>query len=136
MRHELLGLAAAAMRFTDAKSIFPILALLLLSAPVCAHHTADSLDFDTTIELSGEVKEFLWTNPYAALRLEVSGENGARAEWLLDLASPGALTRRGWNATTLEPGDTVTVNAYPVIDGSPGGRAISVTLPDGTITEQ
>jgi len=116
--------------------IMSVVALLFLGAPASAHHTADSLDFDTTVELSGTVKEFLWTNPYAALNLEVTEADGTTREWLLDLASPGVLTRRGWNAATLEPGDVIEVSAYPLLDDAPGGRAISVTLPDGTITEQ
>jgi len=111
-------------------------ALILLGAPALAHHTADNLDFETTVDLSGTVVEFQWTNPYTALLLHVTGADGAEAEWLLDLSSPGALMRRGWSAETLKPGDAIEVTAYPLLDGSPGGRAVSVILPDGTVTEQ
>lgn len=111
-------------------------AFAFLATPTLAHHTADNLDFDTIVELSGRVVEFQWTNPYTALLLEVADETGAPKEWLLDLNSPGALSRAGWNETTLEPGDEIAVTVYPLLDGSPGGRAVSVVLPDGTVTEQ
>jgi hypothetical protein len=125
------------MRLTETRRLLiPVIALMLLGVPALAHHTAASLDFDTTVELSGTVKEFHWTNPYTALLLEVSAENGNAEEWLIDMGSPGTLTRAGWNATTLKPGDVVEVTAYPLLDDAPGGRAISVTLPDGTVTEQ
>jgi hypothetical protein len=32
----------------------------------------------------------------------------------------------------LKPGDRITVTIHPVKDGTPGGRAISVVLPNGT----
>jgi len=110
--------------------------LFLISSAATAHHTADNLDFDKTVELAGTVIEFQWTNPYTVLRLDVTDESGAREEWLLDLNSPGALSRQGWEASTLEPGDEIDVTAYPLLDGSPGGRAVTVVLPDGTVSEQ
>jgi hypothetical protein len=110
--------------------------LFLFSSAATAHHTANNLDFDKTVELAGKVVEFQWTNPYTALLLDVTDESGASEEWLLDLNSPGSLSRQGWDASTLEPGDNIDVTIYPLLDGSPGGRAISLVLPDGTVREQ
>jgi hypothetical protein len=110
--------------------------LLLFSSAAMAHHTADNLDFDNTVELAGTVVEFQWTNPYTALRMDVTDESGATEEWLLDLNSPGSLSRQGWDASTLKPGDDIDVTIYPLLDGSPGGRALTLVLPDGTVSEQ
>lgn len=110
--------------------------LFLVSSAATAHHTADNLDFDKTVELAGTVVEFQWTNPYTALRLDVTDESGVATEWLLDLNSPGALSRQGWDELTLEPGDEIDVTVYPLLDGSPGGRAVTLVLPDGTVSEQ
>ena len=38
--------------------------LFLFSSAAMAHHTADNLDFDITVELSGTVVEFQWISPY------------------------------------------------------------------------
>ena len=121
------------MRF---RQVVLIGGLFLISPAATAHHTANNLDFDKTVELAGTVVEFQWTNPYTALRLDVTDEGGATEEWLLDLNSPGALSRHGWDELTLKPGDEIGVTIYPLRDGSPGGRAVTVVLPDGTESEQ
>ncbi len=39
-----------------------------------AHHgTAINYDWDTTVQLTGTVTEFIWRNPHAALFLDVKG---------------------------------------------------------------
>ena len=107
-------------------------ALSLVASSALAHHTADSLDFDRTVKLSGTVKQFDWISPYTTLSLVAAPARGKAREWLLDLKSPGSLSRKGWTARTLKPGDRITVTIHPLKDGEPGGRAISVVLPNGT----
>ena len=43
------------------------------------------------------------------------------------------LIRAGWKATTLKPGDKVTVKVFPLRDGDPGGLFQSVTLASGEV---
>ena len=105
----------------------------MLSAPSAAHHTEISIDFDQIIEVSGTVMEFYWTSPHSALYVSVVDDSGHDAEWALDLESPGRLSRAGWTPTTVSPGDEVTVTLHPLKDGSPGGKALTVILPDGTV---
>lgn len=107
--------------------------MCILAVPSSAHHTDISLDFEQIIEVSGTVKEFHWTSPHSALYVMVAEENGQAAEWSLDLESPGSLSRAGWTPTTLGPGDEVTVTLHPLKDGAPGGKALTVELPDGTV---
>ena len=126
----------ARMKFKTGWFAAAAFAALALASPATAHHTADNLNFDSTVEVTGTVKEFQWTSPYTMLALEVEGEGGAAEEWLIDMNSPGMLMRRGWSEETLKPGDEIAVTVYPLLDGAPGGRAVSVVLPDGTVTEQ
>jgi hypothetical protein len=107
-------------------------ALCLLASPALSHHTADALDLNRTVKLTGTVKQFQWTSPYTMLSLVAAPQRGKAQEWLLDLNSPGSLSRKGWNAKTLKPGDRLTVTIHPLKDGQPGGRAVSVVLPNGT----
>ena len=115
---------------------FAGIALGLLASPGLAHHTADALDLGRTLKLSGTVKEFQWTSPYTTLSFVGAAEKGKPQEWLLDLNSPGSLSRRGWTARTLRPGDRIAVTIHPLKDGAPGGRVISIVLPNGTVVEQ
>jgi len=107
--------------------------ITLLAAPALAHHTDISLDFNQVVEVSGTVKEFHIASPHSALYVMVTDENGRDAEWSLDLESPGVLARAGWTTTTIIPGDKVTVTLHPLKDGAPGGKALTVELPDGTV---
>ena len=109
------------------------LGITLLAVPALAHHTDISLDFDQVMEVSGTVKEFHIASPHSALYVMVADENGQDAEWSLDLESPGVLARAGWTPTTIVPGDEVTVTLHPLKDGAPGGKALTVELPDGTV---
>jgi hypothetical protein len=59
----------------------------------------------------------------------VSG--GSAAPWLLEMTSPGNLTRNGWSKTSLKPGDKVVMDINPLKDDSAnGGRLVKVTLTD------
>nr|TFG54541.1 MAG: hypothetical protein E4H34_02390 [Hyphomicrobiales bacterium] len=112
---------------------FAGLGFCLLALPALAHHTDIMLDFDKTVEKSGTVKEFHIASPHSALYVMVADESGKSTEWQLDLESPGVLARAGWTPTTIVPGDKVTVTLHPLKDGSPGGQALTVKLPDGTV---
>jgi len=105
----------------------------LLAVPALAHHTDITLDFDQIVEVSGTVKEFRIASPHSALYVTIADESGRRADWALDLESPGVLARAGWTPTTIVPGDEVTVTLHPLKDGAPGGKALTVELPDGTV---
>lgn len=109
------------------------LAISLLAAPALAHHTDITLDFDQIVEVSGVVKEFHIASPHSSLYVMVADDSGRNAEWALDLESPGVLARAGWTPTTIGPGDEVTVTLHPLKDGAPGGKALTVELPDGTV---
>ncbi len=109
------------------------LAISLFGTPTLAHHTDITLDFDQVVEVSGTVKEFHIASPHSALYVTVADESDRRADWALDLESPGVLARAGWTPTTIVPGDEVTVTLHPLKDGAPGGKALTVELPDGTV---
>src|ERR1041385_8405541 len=120
------------MRF----QVFLVLALGV-AAPAFAHHSAAGIDRSKTLTLSGTVKQFGWQNPHSWMEVEVPGENGAVTTWKVEMTSPAFLIRAGWKATTLKPGEKVTVKIFPLRDGDPGGLFQSVTLADGsTLTER
>jgi hypothetical protein len=53
------------------------------------------------------------------------------------MTAPSYLVRAGWKATTIKPGDEVSVTVRPLKNGDAGGLFVSVTLADGrTLTER
>jgi hypothetical protein len=106
--------------------------LLLWVGYANAHHSTASFDGNTTIELTGTVKEFQWTNPHTWIQIDVPNEKGELVEWSVEGGSPGTLSRSGWKATSFKPGDKVTVRVHPMVNGSPGGAFVGATLADGS----
>lgn len=105
---------------------------VLFAGPALAHHSFAMFDADKTMELTGTVKEFQWTNPHSWLQVMVTDEKGTTAEWSLEMGAPGGLARSGWRPKTVVPGDKVTVSIHPLKDGSAGGQLLTVVLPNGT----
>ncbi len=104
----------------------------VLAAPVFAHHSAAGIDRSKTVTLVGTVKEFGWRNPHSYMEIDVPSDGGA-VTWKVEMTSPAFLIRAGWKATTLKPGDKVTVKVFPLRDGDPGGLFQSVTLANGEV---
>lgn len=97
-----------------------------------AHHSFAAFDRQQNVILTGTVKEFQWTNPHAWIQVLVpAGE--AQLEWSIEAGSPNMMSRQGWKSRTLKPGDKIALVMHPMLDGSPVGSLVSVTLTDGTV---
>lgn len=107
--------------------------VLSLAAPAFAHHSGAGVDRTKTMTVKGVVKEFRWTNPHSWIDLEVVNEKGVRALWSIEMNPPPYLIRGGWRASTLKPGDEVSVTLNPLRNGDPGGIFVSVMLGDGRV---
>jgi Family of unknown function (DUF6152) len=108
-------------------------AVVAFVGPTSAHHSAAGIDRSKTVTLVGTVKEFGWRNPHSYMEIDVPGESGPVVTWKVEMTSPAFLIRAGWKATTLKPGDKVTVKVFPLRDGDPGGLFQSVTLANGEV---
>ena len=93
---------------------------LAACALTAAAHHSSSLYYavEERITVTGEVTEFLFANPHAILKFEVTDENGAIQPWVAETTSPSLLRRRGWSRQSFEPGQTVTLEGMPSLDGS------------------
>ncbi len=117
--HRFLALAASA-------------ALVAAAAPALAHHSTAMFDFAKTIEITGTVQDFQWTNPHTWTNVAVEGGDSAGV-YGLEGMSPSYLARNGWTKRTLNPGDKLTFAVHPLKDGRKGGFMVSATLADGTV---
>jgi uncharacterized protein DUF6152 len=96
-----------------------LLAGLLLSAPVFAHHSFASTYFmDQRTKIEGTLVEFSPRNPHSFVQVEAPDpKTGAMATWVIEWRSAQRLTRQGINNDTLKPGDHI------IILGNPGRTA-------------
>ncbi len=106
-------------------------ALLGLGAaayPVAAHHSTTMFAHDKVVSISGVVKEVHWTNPHVAIYVEGAQKGAAPVTWVLEMTSPGNLTRAGiWKRNSFKPGDKVDVDMAPLRDGGKGGALKKIT---------
>ena len=123
------------MRENDRSRAFRLVSASILSLfcfSVGAHHSGNMFDRETTVELTGTVKEFQWTNPHIWIQVLVPDAEGAVEEWSIEGGVPNRLFRAGWRPTSFEPGDEVTIVANPMRDGAKGGAFVGAKLADGT----
>jgi hypothetical protein len=111
-----------------------LLFLLLLAATAAlAHHSAPVFyRVQERVTVSGTVTEFRFTNPHAILKFEVVGEDGATQQWTAETTSPSILRRRGWSQQSFVPGEKVTLEGMPSVDGSYLIRITRAFREDGT----
>jgi len=107
-------------------------AALVLAFPALAHHSHANYEPSYAIEITGTVVDYQWINPHTWIYITVMGEDGEEQEWALESGSTGQLTRRGWAADSMEPGDTISALIRPLKDGSYGGVLGTIILSDGT----
>jgi hypothetical protein len=111
----------------------PAIAVVLLLGPIPmrAHHGTTAYDFSKTLPLKGAVTRFDWVNPHASLEWDVKTENGGVERWVVELTSPGMLTRSGWHHDSVKVGDEVTVYCHPAKNGTKFGLFQRVVFADG-----
>jgi hypothetical protein len=52
------------------------------------------------------------------------------------MGSVGQVAAQGWKADSVKVGDKITIEGYPMKDGSHGGQYLSATLGDGRSFKQ
>ena len=110
------------------------LAALLGGGAASAHHSfAVFFDDTKTIEITGSVSEFRFSNPHAIISLEVKNKAGMVEEWKAETNAVTLLKRRGWTKDSLKPGEVVTVDGWPSRDGANYLRMRTIKKADGTV---
>jgi hypothetical protein len=115
-----------------------VLAILLLAATgtatVSGHHSfAVFFDDARTIEITGSVTEFRFSNPHAIIALDVKAQDGTIAAWKAETNAVTLLKRRGWTKDSLKVGEVVTVDGWPSRDGANYMRMRTIKKADGTV---
>ena len=101
----------------------------ILASPALAQHSFAMFDTTRTLDITGTVQDFQWSNPHAVIWVVADPRPGAGSDtWTIELTSPGNLTRVGWNRHILKEGDKVTAEINPLRDGQHGGALRKVTI--------
>jgi hypothetical protein len=93
------------------------LMLVVAAAAVpMAHHGLAAFDQTAKVTLTGTVTDFHFVAPHVVVEFEVKDDAGGIQKWQAELTTPRNL--KGWTATSLEPGDIVTVTGYRAKSGA------------------
>jgi hypothetical protein len=110
-----------------------LLAALLVSSPVLAHHGETNYDTDKLVSVKATVTNFQFINPHAQIYLEAKNDKGEIEKWICEARSPAMLVRNGgWDKTTLKPGDVITAIGFRAKNGANILRLKKIVLADGT----
>ncbi len=105
---------------------------LLVSVPLFAHHGNASFATDKKVILKGTVTRWIYASPHLLLMLDVKGDNGEIAHWVVESQSPTVMYPSGYRKDSFKPGDEVTVTVSAAKNGKPIGRILEATTADGT----
>ena len=109
-------------------------ALAAAAATASAHHSfAVFFDDTRTIEITGSVTEFRFSNPHAIISLDVKNKDGMVEAWKAETNAVTLLKRRGWTKDSLKAGEVITVDGWPARDGASYLRMRTIKKADGTV---
>lgn len=98
-----------------------VVTLLIVCASMLAHHGNVAYDEQHPTTITGNVTEFVWSNPHCQIYLDVKDQKGNVVPWSVESQSPGILRRNGWSRDSIKPGDHITVTLVPAKSGAPVG---------------
>jgi hypothetical protein len=112
--------------------VFALTVLVLaLAAPLSGHHGNAAYDVSKQVTLKGTVTEWFWGNPHCLIQFDVNDDSGQVVHWTAETENPSTMTHMGWSRFSFKPGDAFTITVYPVKNGKPIGRIISVVTAGG-----
>lgn len=110
------------------KMMAAILGALAAGSVAHAHHSAAPYDNKKLIHVAGTVAAVRYSNPHIMIKLMTP-----KGVFAVEGSSVNQLSRKGWTRTTINPGDKVTMDLWPLRDGGQGGFMIGIRLPSGKV---
>jgi hypothetical protein len=108
-----------------------VAALALMPAIVGAHHSAVMFDDAKEVTVTGQVKEFQFTNPHSWLLVDVTDKDGKVTTWGFEAEGPTTLMRNKVRPGDLKAGTKLTITGHPMKDGRPAALWMKAVREDG-----
>jgi hypothetical protein len=109
------------------------LSLLLMPVPAKAHHGWAEFDDKAEVTFEGTVTDFHYVNPHCVVEFNLKDENGQVHKWQGEFSNPPVLSRRGWNAASLQPGDKLTITGHPAKNSVPALHVTKIRMSTGEL---
>ncbi len=93
--------------------------VVMLAAPLLAHHGTAVYDTKKPVTVTGTVTEYRFVNPHVILAWGAKDAKGNIQQWSAEIGAPNNLGRSvGWTNKTVKVGDQVTVTGNPSKPGT------------------
>jgi uncharacterized protein DUF6152 len=101
-------------------TLFSAAALVLAAVPAFAHHGDAGRYEDNVVVMKGTVVEMQLITPHSIIVFDSPDENGKMVRWQAEMNGRAQMIKDfGWTASTLKPGDAITITGRKVKSGSP-----------------
>jgi len=107
--------------------------LLLAPGRADGHHGWAEFDEKAEVTVEGTVTDFHYVNPHCVVEFDVKDETGHVRKWQGEFSNPGVLSRRGWNAASLESGDKLTITGHPARNNVLALHVTKIRLANGEL---
>ena len=105
--------------------------LLMVAAPIFAHHGTSAYETAKLSTVKGTVTDFQFNNPHVIISVEAKDDKGKVEMWTSEANSPNVLTRHGWDRDIIKKGDQITIIGYRPKNGAKTLRLQKVVLSNG-----
>jgi hypothetical protein len=95
------------------KGILAAVFALSVSAAYAHHSFTATYDESATIEIEGQLVQFMFRNPHAWVHVMAPDENGEMQRWGVEWGGAGQLSGQGVTRESLKPGDHVVITGNP-----------------------
>ena len=121
----------------DATMVIVAAAFLLLASAARAHHSYAMFDGTHTLNVSGTVAKLEWTNPHVYVWMHVPNPSAPTGYdlYAFENGSTNVLARMGCTKSTLQVGEKISVEYWPLKDGRNGGHFLKATHADGHVSK-
>ena len=95
---------------------FTLVAILALTGAeiLMAHHSVPvNFDQSSSITVEGVLTEVRWANPHSHFRMNVTDEEGATVEWLVEMGALNTMKRSGFEMHLFLVGGPVVITGWP-----------------------
>jgi hypothetical protein len=105
--------------------------LLIVAAPIFAHHGTSAYETTKLTTVKGTVTDFQFNNPHVIISVETKDDKGKVEMWTSEANSPNVLTRHGWTRDIIKIGDQITIIGNRPKNGAKTLRLQKVVLSNG-----
>ncbi len=95
---------------------FTLVTILALTGAeiLMAHHSVPvNFDQSRSITVEGVLTEIRWANPHSHFRMNVTDEEGATVEWLVEMGALNTMKRSGFEMHLFLVGGPVVITGWP-----------------------